>query len=788
MLETINQIKDIAEFIGNTENNHLLDSMQASLEKNEYLISVMGQFSAGKSRLINNLLQRDILPVHITETTAVITLIKYGNTEFAEITYDDGYEETITIEESLSLWQSGNTDKLENINAITIYLPCELLRSGLIIADTPGINTIIDKHIELTTEILSSSEKVVYVMGKSVTDTDLKFIEKIQNCGIEMMFVRTHMDSINPDEESIDEAIEKEISVLEKYTNTPAFFVSNDSDNTFFMEIDKLNKYLNKTLAENLQTALEKSCQTKISLIAASLYKELLIQKMSYQKLADGKLQEYSQAKNKISDAMTELDKQIARRTTRSKEECLMAEKEAAESIVNLVKKSETVLNKKLSELNVNIDTDVYELVTRNFVADVYHEIQDRYISCLENIIANGRDEIKNILENNCPDLGFEFYIPDSIEETQEQLYELETVVKKINQYESEIEQADNNIASLNETNQMIHSELQCTLDNRAIVEQELLDFPEYKARYNVIQEASNKSSVVWGRIGSALDWATIFIPGKAITSVAGKAVHGTAKIASKLGASAKVMNKLSKTQNILTKGKKAIKSAQKVDKFLDVAKAAKKMQDDQYEQNTASPLKLLDYLTFEHYFKKIGKHFDKEEILAVDKEYEQEYYAEKSKIENRINNTVRQEMAHRITINKNMSEQQRLEKEKQLYHTKQLEAERELKNIQNRIEKEKKKALHRKICDHYTAAGMEMINNLSNELSEKMHDNLPKYTELYISAENVSIMQKLAAEKCKLEQLEMSFGTSSQEEIQKKIQLFNEYSDFLKKYIQEVI
>lgn len=54
----------------------------------------------------------------------------------------------------------------------------DMLENGLIFADTPGINTIINKHIELTTKILDRSDIVFYVNGKSVTNEDIKFIEK----------------------------------------------------------------------------------------------------------------------------------------------------------------------------------------------------------------------------------------------------------------------------------------------------------------------------------------------------------------------------------------------------------------------------------------------------------------------------------------------------------------------------------------------------------------------------------------------------------------------------------
>ena len=338
MLDTIKKIRDVASFLNDSSENETLDIMQEALEKKEYLISFMGQFSAGKSKLINNILQKDILPVHITETTAVITLIRYGESEYAEVTYKDGIEKQISVAESQQLWQSGAGEEITKIEAITIYLPNPLLKDGLIIVDTPGINTIINAHIQLTTELLNRSEKVVYVMGKSLTESDLKFIKKIQTCGLSTLFVRTHMDVINSAEETLKEAIAKENSALNDITKDPIFFISNESNSPLFQEINALRNYLQVTLADNVQEMLEISCKQRLAMISSKFAQELIQQKNSYQQLADGKMQEYQESKKKITDAMEQLDHQIEKRSANSQKKCQEAKEEAEELVQSVLK------------------------------------------------------------------------------------------------------------------------------------------------------------------------------------------------------------------------------------------------------------------------------------------------------------------------------------------------------------------------------------------------------------------------------------------------------------------
>ena len=65
MVQKIETVKEIAGFLNNDTYTDVLDNMLESLNSNECIVSIMGQFSAGKSRLINNLLGKTILPVHI---------------------------------------------------------------------------------------------------------------------------------------------------------------------------------------------------------------------------------------------------------------------------------------------------------------------------------------------------------------------------------------------------------------------------------------------------------------------------------------------------------------------------------------------------------------------------------------------------------------------------------------------------------------------------------------------------------------------------------------------------
>ena len=138
-----NEVNDLYNRLNTAAKYANLETIQDKLNKinaqmgcNEYLVAFMGQFSAGKSRFINQVLARDILPVHSVETTPIVTFIKYGSSEKAIITYKDSVQKQISMEDVKNIWQNDDAaDRydLMSIANVTVYLDMDLFRNGLII-------------------------------------------------------------------------------------------------------------------------------------------------------------------------------------------------------------------------------------------------------------------------------------------------------------------------------------------------------------------------------------------------------------------------------------------------------------------------------------------------------------------------------------------------------------------------------------------------------------------------------------------------------------------------------
>src|SRR5208282_5842136 len=62
-------------------------------------VAVFGRFKAGKSSFLNHLTGRSVLPIGVVPLTAVITRLRYGPNEKAEVRFLNGGTKTIPLDE-----------------------------------------------------------------------------------------------------------------------------------------------------------------------------------------------------------------------------------------------------------------------------------------------------------------------------------------------------------------------------------------------------------------------------------------------------------------------------------------------------------------------------------------------------------------------------------------------------------------------------------------------------------------------------------------------------------------
>jgi len=124
-------------------------------------VAVLGEFSAGKSSLINALLRETSLPTGIVETTAVATVIRHGSEIRCAVETERGETKRVEADQVVRMTH-GSSALSGDVVRIHFSAPDPLL-CGMEFVDTPGINTVHGQHVSAANHIADDSPFWVFV-------------------------------------------------------------------------------------------------------------------------------------------------------------------------------------------------------------------------------------------------------------------------------------------------------------------------------------------------------------------------------------------------------------------------------------------------------------------------------------------------------------------------------------------------------------------------------------------------------------------------------------------------
>lgn len=148
----------------------LQDAFKKALN-DEFEITVVATMSAGKSTLINSLLQRKLMPSSQEACTATISRIKDNDDEDFYATAYDEFGNVIKSVSNLGLKDMEQLNATENVSTICIEGDIPFTSTGemsLVLIDTPGPNNSRDEnHLKTTYKNLDESSKalVLYILN-----------------------------------------------------------------------------------------------------------------------------------------------------------------------------------------------------------------------------------------------------------------------------------------------------------------------------------------------------------------------------------------------------------------------------------------------------------------------------------------------------------------------------------------------------------------------------------------------------------------------------------------------
>jgi len=112
-------------------------------------VGIIGRFKSGKSSLLNLLSNRPVLPVGVTPVTTVITRLRYGLNERAEIHFANGRTENVSVESVKSfVSETENPKNIKKVMSVAVELPSLKAYNGLQFVDTPGLESVFQHNTE----------------------------------------------------------------------------------------------------------------------------------------------------------------------------------------------------------------------------------------------------------------------------------------------------------------------------------------------------------------------------------------------------------------------------------------------------------------------------------------------------------------------------------------------------------------------------------------------------------------------------------------------------------------
>lgn len=189
-----------------------------NLQTGRFRLMVLGDMKHGKSTLLNVLLGKQLLPSAVNPCTAILTIIRYGEQEKVTVYFKDKPEQTMSFEQfsreftidpkEAKRFEQEQVQAFPDVSYAVVEYELELLKNGIEIVDTPGLNDT-DERNQLTLGYINSCHAILFVLNatKPCTMEERRYLENyLKGRGLTIFFLINRWDELqksafDPDDE-----------------------------------------------------------------------------------------------------------------------------------------------------------------------------------------------------------------------------------------------------------------------------------------------------------------------------------------------------------------------------------------------------------------------------------------------------------------------------------------------------------------------------------------------------------------------------------------------------------
>ncbi|MEM6448175.1 MAG: dynamin family protein [Cyanobacteria bacterium P01_D01_bin.123] len=152
-----------------------LSKTSQALERGTFRLLILGDMKRGKTTFVNALLGENLLPADVSPCTAVLSVLKYGPKKQVTIHFTNGkpplrvdfqqFKRDYTIDPAeAKVLENNGTLAFPEVQQAVIEYPLPLLRKGIELIDTPGLNDT-EARNQLVIDTIQSCHAVLFVLS-----------------------------------------------------------------------------------------------------------------------------------------------------------------------------------------------------------------------------------------------------------------------------------------------------------------------------------------------------------------------------------------------------------------------------------------------------------------------------------------------------------------------------------------------------------------------------------------------------------------------------------------------
>ncbi|MGA8234754.1 MAG: dynamin family protein [Candidatus Acidiferrales bacterium] len=186
-LKLLEQIEETVRDRGLVEFRSSITSILDRAEDRSFEIAVFGRVSAGKSSLLNAVLETDVLPVGVTPITAVPTRIIHAEEPSLFVWASDAPKKKLDISRLQEFaTEQQNPGNMKHVTRLVVALPSPRLEGGVTFMDTPGLGSLATSGAAETLAYLPKCDLGVFLIdaASTLTPDDLQTIMSLHEAAI----------------------------------------------------------------------------------------------------------------------------------------------------------------------------------------------------------------------------------------------------------------------------------------------------------------------------------------------------------------------------------------------------------------------------------------------------------------------------------------------------------------------------------------------------------------------------------------------------------------------------